>query len=47
MSERLVELIPDAYAATEAASLLDKVSAKVSAAAYPSLQGVATTIELA
>ena len=42
MSERLVELFPDAYAATETASPLREVSA----AACPGLQGAATTLEL-
>ncbi len=42
MPERLVELFPDAYAATEPASPL----CEVSAAAYPGLQGAATTINL-
>ncbi len=46
MSERLVGLFPDAYAATEPPSLLHEVSAKVSAAAYPGLAGAATTISL-
>ncbi len=43
MPERFGELFPDAYAAPEQVLALSEVSA----AAYPGLQGAATTINLA